>query len=164
MNVGTSLVRLDNLFQGRIPSQMIIVFVATDAFTGSYMKNPFNFKNYSLNYLDVSVNGKSLPRERPLEPDFANEQYTDVYSLMFGTKWMADEGTNISRQDYPNGYTIYCINIDPNSQSTFQTPIESYGDLKLEARFSEPLSESANILVYASFPHVIEVDATRNIL
>ena len=44
MNAGTPSVRLDNLFQGRIPSQMIIVFVGTDAFTGSYSKNPFNFK------------------------------------------------------------------------------------------------------------------------
>ena len=45
-----------------------------------------------------------------------------------------------------------------------QTPIESHGNVKLEARFAEAISESVNVLIYASFPHMIEVDATRNIL
>ena len=35
MIAGIPSVRLDNLFQGRIPSQTIIVFVGSDAFTGS---------------------------------------------------------------------------------------------------------------------------------
>lgn len=164
MNAGTPLVRLDNLFQGRVPSQMVVVFVATDAFTGNYTKNPFNFQHVALNYLDVNVNGKSLPRERPMEPDFSNKRYVEAYSLMFGSKWLTNEGNSIEREDYPGGYTIYCINIDPSSQSTFHTPIESYGNVKIEARFAEPLTESVNILVYASFPHTIEIDATRNIL
>ena len=164
MDAGTPSVRLDNLFQGRIPLQMIIVFVGTDAFTGSYTKNPFNFKNCALNYLDVNVNGKSLPQERAMEPDFSNEKFAKVYSLRFGSKGMMNDGNYISREDFPAGYTIYCINIDPSSQSMLQTPIETHGDLKIEARFSTQLTEFTNILIYAGFPHMIEIDATRNIL
>ena len=87
-----------------------------------------------MNYLDVNVNGKSLPRERPMEPDFSNDKFAEVYSLLFGSKWMMNDGNYISREDFPAGYTIYCINIDPSSQSVLQTPIETHGDLKIEAR------------------------------
>ena len=163
MPAGTPCVRLDNLFQGRVPSQMIIVFVATDDFTGNSAKNPFNFKHYSLNYLDVNVNGKSLPPERPMEPDFSNKKFVDVYTMMFGSKWIMNDGNYINREGVPGGYAIYCVNIDPSSQSMMQTPIETLGNVKVEARFAEPLQESVNILMYACFPHMIEIDAIRNI-
>ena len=143
---------------------MITAFVGTDAFTGSYSKNPFNLKNCALNYLDVNLSEKSLPRERSMEPDFSNDKFAEVYSILFGSKGMMNDGNYISREDFPAGYTIYCINIDPSSQSMLQTPIETHGDLKIEARFSTPLMETTNILIYACFPHMIEIDATRNIL
>ena len=153
MNAGSTSLRLDNLFQGRVPTQMVIAFVDTDAFNGSPTKNPFNFKHHHLNYLDVNVNGRSLPRERPIEPDFTNKQFSDAFALMFGSYWMHDKGNYISREEFSDGYTIYVLDIGG----------DSVGNVKLEARFSEPLQNSANIFVYASFPHTMEIDATRNV-
>ena len=83
MNAGSTSLRLENIFQGRIPTQIVIAFVDTDAFNGSPTKNPFNFKHHHLNYLDVNVNGRFLPRERPIEPDFTNKQFSDAFALLF---------------------------------------------------------------------------------
>ena len=153
INAGSTSLRLDNLFQGRIPTQLVITFVDTEAFNGNSKKNPFNFQHFYLNYLDVSVNGRSLPRERPLQPDFINQHYSEAFMLMFGSKWMKDEGNYISREDFPRGYAIYIMDLGG----------DTVGNVKLEARFAISLQKSVNILIYASFPHTMEIDATRNI-
>ena len=35
-NTDASFIRLDDLFQGRVPSRIVVVFVATDAFSSSF--------------------------------------------------------------------------------------------------------------------------------
>ena len=72
---------------------------------------------------------------------------------MFGSKWMRNDGNYISREDFANGYTIYMLDLGA----------EAVGNLNLEARFALPLQKSVNILIYASFPHTMEIDATRNV-
>ena len=72
---------------------------------------------------------------------------------MFGSKRMKDEGNYISREDFPGGYVIYIMDLGG----------DTVGNVKLEARFAIPLQKSTNILIYASFPHTMEIDATRNI-
>ena len=132
---------------------MVILYVDTDAFNGSSSKNPFNFKHHFLNYLDVTVNGRSLPRERPIEPDFKNNHFSDAYAMMFGSNWMQDKGTYISREEFANGYTLYVLDLGG----------DSVGNVKLEARFAKPLENAVNVFVYASFPNTMEIDATRNV-
>ena len=67
---GSTSFKLANLFQGRIPTQLVMAFVNTESFNGKGDLNPFNFQHFYLQYLDVSANGRSLPRERSLQPDF----------------------------------------------------------------------------------------------
>ena len=153
INTGSTSLRLDNLFQGRVPTQMVIVCVDTDAFNGSSSKNPFNFKHHFLNYLDVNVNGRSLPRERPIKPDFKNNHFSDAYAMMFGSNWNQDKGTYISRDEFADGYTLYVLDLGG----------DSVGNVKLEARFAKPLENAVNVFVYASFPNTMEIDATRNV-
>ena len=153
IHAGSTSLRLANLFQGRIPTQLVVVFVDTESFNGHHKKNPFNFQHKFLNYLDVSVNGRSLPRERPLQPDYIKQHYSDAFTLMFGSKWMKNDGNYISRDDFAKGYTIYILDLGA----------DSVGNVNLEARFAIPLDKSTNMLIYASFPHVMEIDETRNV-
>ncbi len=153
LNAGSTSLRLDNLFQGRVPTQMVITLVDTDAFNGSAVKNPFNFKHHFLNYLDVNVNGRSLPRERPIEPDFSKNQYVDAYALMFASYFTHDKGNYIQLEEFDGGYAIYVLDIGG----------DIVGNTKLEVRFAKPLVNAVNIVIYASFPHTMEIDATRNV-
>ena len=52
---GTSYT-FDNLFKGKLPDRIALAMVADAAATGSYSANPFNFKNFGLNYIALSVN------------------------------------------------------------------------------------------------------------
>ena len=47
-----------NIFQGQLPDRIVIGMVDSTAFNGSFKKNPFNFKNYDMTYLELTVNGE----------------------------------------------------------------------------------------------------------
>ena len=72
---------------------------------------------------------------------------------MFGFKLMKNAGNYISRDDFAKGYTIYILDLGA----------DSVGNVNMEARFKISLDKSADMLIYARFPHVIEIDETRNI-
>ena len=114
--------------------------LASDAVRERYTLNPFNFQHYNLNYLQVTVDGIPYPR-RALEPAYANKLYIDSYLTLFmGTgKWNTNDGNDISRDNYPNGYCLYLFNIDPAKQMEDLVPISKQGNIKVEVRFAQPL-------------------------
>ncbi len=57
-----------NIFQGALPNRIVIGMVDADAFNGTY-KNPFNFKNYDITIMALTVNEENLPG-KPLQLKF----------------------------------------------------------------------------------------------
>ena len=81
-----------------------------DAFNGNYAKNPFNFKHYALSEISLHLDGHTQPI-KPLKPNFSNHQYIQAFLSLFtgAGKENRDEGNDIVREDYPNGYALYAI-------------------------------------------------------
>ena len=48
-------IRLDNIFSGLIPTSFVFGLVDSNAYTGDYSKNPFNFRNYDISTITLSV-------------------------------------------------------------------------------------------------------------
>jgi len=63
---------IDNIFQGDIPSDLTVALVSSQAYIGSYNKNPFNFDNYDCAYCGFFINGISTPSQ-PFEPLYNND-------------------------------------------------------------------------------------------
>ena len=63
---------VDNIFQGDIPSDLVVGLVSSKAYQGSYDKNPFNFHNYDCSYCGFFINGVSTPSQ-PFQPLYSNE-------------------------------------------------------------------------------------------
>ena len=58
---GLPNVRLDNIFSGLVPTSFVFGLVDSNAYTGEYSKNPFNFKHYDISTITLSVNGEEIP-------------------------------------------------------------------------------------------------------
>ena len=41
-----------NIFQGKLPDRIVIGMIDSTAFNGSFRKNPFNFKNYDISWIN----------------------------------------------------------------------------------------------------------------
>ena len=158
----------DNLFLGRIPKRLALVLVDTEAFNGTYASNPYNFKHHNLTQVDVYVDGEQIPR-KPLFLKFSEAGgqnfIAGFQSLFSGTgKLSQDAGNQIDRSDYGSGYTAFCFDLSPDHCSGDHFELTKQGNLRTELHFGQALANTVNLIIYAEFQNVIEIDASRNVL
>lgn len=157
---------IDNLFLGQMPKRCIIGMVDSAAFNGSLKLNPFNFKHFNYNYLALYIDSTQIP-SKPFTPDFTSGLYTRPYYSLFegsGT-YFSDTGNGISITEYPDGYCLAAFDLTADlSCSEPHWNIIKSGSLRAEIRFNEPLSSTVNLLIFAEFDNVIEIDKNRNVI
>ena len=158
---------LDNIILGQLPKRIVVGFVENKAFNGDKKLNPFNFKNWGINFLSLYIDGVQTP-SKALEPDFARHKYVDAYLTLFtgtGIHFLND-GNDISREDYPNGYCLFAFDLTPDlsANELSHWNLIRHGSVRLEVRFASPLTTTVNCVVYAEFENILEIDASRQIL
>ena len=155
----------ESLFTGQLPTRLVLGLVDNDAFNGSYAKNPFNFKHYNLSQLQVYLDGQQQ-NVRPLELNYAANEYVSAYLTLFaGTgKQFRDEGNCIQRNDFSKGYALYAFDLTPDLSEETHFNLLKEGNVRVDAKFSVPLPGTINVVVYAEFENIIEIDRSRNVL
>ena len=156
----------DNLFVDRLPNKLVVGFVRSEAFNGSYEFNPFRFEHAGLNFLALYHQGRQIP-SKGLRPDFEGDQYTRAYmSLYTGTNVGWDDfSTGITLEDYKDGYTFFCFDLTPSmAQAVGASEITKPGPLRVEAQFTRGLPYPFNVLVYAEFDAQIEITKSREVM
>jgi len=157
----------ENVFSGQLPTKVVIGLVDNAAYNGSYALNPFNFKHFNMSNLTLYLDGQQSHVIKPLELDFANNLYISGYMTLFAglEKLHKDEGNDISRDDFANGYTLFAYDLTPdlaNSGDHFQ--LSRDGSLRLDVKFSQPLPNTVNVIVYAEFENILEINRNRTVL
>ena len=165
---GFSSFNPDNIFLGQIPKRIVLGLVDTEAYNGSYRTNPFNFNHHNLTQVGVYVDGEQIPR-KPLFLKFDTAGGQNViagYQSLFSGigRLSQDMGNQINRSDYGSGYTLFAFDLTPDHCPGDHFELIKQGNLRLELHFSEALANTVNLIVYAEFQNVIEVDANRNVL
>jgi len=155
----------DNVYLGAIPDRLTIGFVSDAAMSGGYQQNPFNFENFGVNYIALYVNGELVPN-KPFQPDYAHSLYIREYNSLFegmGVQF-TDKTIAIPRNDYPNGYTLYVfdLTVDQNCKHCLSPP--KSGSIRLEVKFAHATVATINVVLYAEFESMIEIDKFRNVI
>ena len=154
---------MDNLFQDAIPNLVRIAIVESEAYTASNEKNPFEFKNLDLNYIDFQVASQSNANE-VLQPDFHNNNYVRAYSRLHeNISSNQKEPPYISYVDYKNGYTIYVFNLSQCKNADYSKPVKR-GQTRLTLKFAKKLENPITVIAYGSFEAVMKVDSSRNVI
>ena len=144
----------DDIFQGLVPSKLVVGLVSSAAYTGDYAKSPFNFQPFDCSSVGLYVDGQSYPAQ-PLQPNYGVNQFVDCYRTL--TLFRKD--INVSRDDYMYGYCLYVLDTDP--YYTFNT--KRRGHCRLELKFASPLPESATLIMYATFPEILHINQAREV-
>ena len=155
----------ENLFAGQLPTRLVIGCVDNDAFNGSYTKNPFNFKNYRLTQMKVYLDGQQQ-HIKPIVTNFAVNQFVNAYMTLFsGTgKQQKDEGNSIERSDFGNGYALYAFDLTPDMAEEGHFNLAKEGSVRVDLNFAVALPNTINVIAYAEFENVIEIDRNRNVI
>lgn len=162
----------DDIFQQMIPTKLIVCMVNNEALSGSYKKNPFNFHHYNLSFIEVSVDGESVPG-RALQTKFMPNHYfgnyIGAYMAMSRGYWVQDIDHAITRYDFSGGYALFCFDLEPEirpdkgDEDEFW-PTSKTGNLRVEMHFSEALPETISVIMYGMFPKTIAVHHTRSVI
>ena len=157
----------ERMFLGQTPKRIVIGCVENTAINGDFKKNPYNFKHFNLNFLALYIDGEQLPW-KPLKPKFVgpDSNYLMAYQTLFSglNNLHQNSGNDISRSDYANGYTLYAFDLTPDLCSGGHFNLIRSGNVRLELAFRDPLINTVNVLVYAEYDSILEIDKSRNIL
>ena len=154
----------ENIFMGQIPSRVIVGFVDHDAYNGNHKKNPFNFKNYKITKISLQLDAQDQP-VKPIYCNFTDGSFAEAYmSLFTGTgKAFKDLDVDVTREDYAKGYALFCFDLTPDLGESDHYSLVKTGSVRLGVTFAEDLPNTVNVIVYAEFQNVLEIDRNRNV-
>ena len=158
---GSHTFMTDNIFHGEVPSKIIIGAVSNAAYSGDYQKNPFNFQNMGLNYLEINVDGQPVP-SRPFRPNFLENDYVASYLSLLDNEFAVKNGIIIKASDFPEGYALYLFDVQSFISGGVMTK-PAKGHVRLSMRFASAITETINVMIYAKFPEIMTIDKARNI-
>jgi hypothetical protein len=155
----------EKLFSGQLPARLVIGCVDNRAFNGDVARNPFNFQHFAMSELAVYLDGQQHGI-KPLSQNFENNQYvTSFMSLFNGTgKENRDEGNDIDRSDFANGYALYAFDLSPDLCEGDHFNLARQGTVRLDMKFAAALPHTVTVVAYAEFENLIEIDRNRNVV
>lgn len=160
LSKGTYTSQFENFYNGDVPTEIIMGFVKSEAYSGSYQTNPMVFRHFDINHLEVSLDGISVPTPA-LKPNFGIGDYADSYLRLF--KDDEDQNLAIEYTSFPEGNTLFRFDLQSHvSKHSFTKPRR--GNLRVSVSFANPLSEEVSWVLYGRFPARITIDQARNVM
>lgn len=152
---------VDAPFGGRVPTRLVVAFIAADAFQGKYELNPFNFQHFDVSEMSFTLDGRSIPGP-PVETDYSGNDYVTPYrtltSSVFPTRIpIARPYVGSKSMQYFNGYcfTVFALNGERNT-GELKTPA-IFGITRFIAKFKVALAKAVTLILYATFDDELEI-------
>ena len=98
---------------------------------------------------------------KPLQPNFENGSYIRSYVNLLSAR---DEGNELMRDDFGNGYTFFDFDFTPDSCYGGCFHLVRRGNLRIEIHFAAALAQTVNVVVYGEFEAVLEIDKGHNVI
>ena len=148
----------NNLHNGKLPKRIVLTLVNNVAYDGDYKRNPFNYQHYHTSEVSLLMNGQ-LVEGKPLKFDFAQGDITDGFFNLYQNSGQLyrDEGNQIERSDYGEGYTLHVFDLTMSLCSDeFQDPVKR-GKLAVKFTFDRALPESVTLSAYLEFDATVKI-------
>ena len=155
----------DDLFNGYIPTKMVVGMVDSDAFSGNYQLNPLRFQHFDIDQLGFTVNGEPTPRE-PYMYDMNNNLFIEAYNSLYEVtgKFGEDFDNGISQEMWKNGLALTAFNVDPTTANDFRyLGMPEKGHSRLTVHLRTATVKPIMLIIYATFPGRVEIDEMRNV-
>jgi hypothetical protein len=86
-------------------------------------------------------------------------------SLFNGTgKENRDEGNDIDRTDFANGYALYAFDLSPSLSEDDNFNLIRLGTVRSDMKLATALPHTLTVVAYAEIENIIEIDRNRNVI
>jgi len=147
------------LYANKIPEFIVIGLVNTKNLNGSITTNPFDFQHNKLTALNLLVDAENFSYKR-LNLDFDNNKYIKAYEKLVSE--IRPTTKEITKEMFKDGHCLFFFRLCPTRIPGFLHKNKS-AQIRLEAKFSEGLSEAVNVILYSESQGMIEVDKFGNV-
>ena len=156
---------IEDIWQGEVPTRLVVGLVKSQAYNGDYHLNPYHFEHFNVSDIGFFVNGEATPHPA-YKLDLENGIYLQGLNSLYKItgKTMENSDIGITRDTYQQGYTLVGFDVDPTTSPDFHyvgKPRE--GHTKLEIRFKRGLPAPVTVILYATFPENMTIDQARNV-
>ena len=160
---------LGNLFQGRIPHQLIVGLLHANSYNANIAYNPFSFQKFGLISIKQLVGGEEYPYET-LELNQADTQ-KDLEGyfrfLQASETWRKAQPSMVTPEVWggTSCRTLFMFNNVANgaADGALLNPRQN-GDLRVVFRLGAPIGHVINVVLYAEFENVLEVDGNNAVM
>lgn len=147
---------LDNIFD-KAPDYIICAFVAADAATGNFSRNPYSFKPFGLSEIGLYLSNSPHPCA-PYKLRYANTMEDSDFMDGFSSIYKYNPQLDITKEEYHDRLCIYVFDLSQKSGSDLY-PIKKTGNIKLSMEFDRSLSESINMIIYSKESAIYTLDS-----
>ena len=149
---GSYTATFENIYN-TCPLETVIAFVPSLGYSGSFTENPFNFKNYDVNFIEMCLDNVSQPGVA-LMPNFALKNYTEAYLRLIDSS-LENQQLGIHFDEFPQGYALFRFELTPKPKK---------GNIRISLRFAEALPEGVSMILYSKFQSQFEITDSRNVI
>ena len=156
---------IEDIWQGEVPTRLVVGLVKSQAYNGDYHLNPYHFEHFDVSDIGFFVNGEATPHPA-YKLDLENGIYLQGLNSLYKItgKTMENSDIGITRDRYQQGYTLVGFDVDPTTSPDFRYVGKPWeGHTKLEIRFKRGLPAPVTVILYATFPENMTIDQARNV-
>ena len=153
----------EDQFQGDVPNRLIIGLVDAKSYAGDFGKNPLMFEDFNLKEIGFFVDNEPIPC-KPININMSQDIYMEGLMSLYKVSGKLNENTDIGigRKTYRQGYTLFGFEVNPNTDDDFLYLGKCRkGTTRIDLSFHKAVPKQATIIIYATFPEIMEIDQTR---
>lgn len=155
---GVQSMNWPQMYYGNVPETVVLCFTSEDAHDGAAEKNMYNFKNFNISKLQLSVESQQFPLY-PLEFDFGNGDAMQGYKHLLDN--IGTEITNapslISYEEFKNGSFIVPFDLTSDKCALFHAHKKNMGNLSLKIELADKLKEGVALHFFAIYRDTIYI-------
>ena len=144
----------EDIFQGYVPSKMVIGMVDLSAFSGDFSKNPLQFQHFDIDSLGFTVTGEPTPKEA-FQYDIEKKLFVDAFQSLseITGKALEDTDNGITKEMWKEGLALTAFDCDPTTANDFRyLGLPEQGHTCLTLKLKNSRRHVTMVIIYATFP------------
>jgi hypothetical protein len=160
INSGISSINIQNLSSGNLPKFVLIGFLDDRNFSGRIGYNPWIFKHFNLNFLNLYINGEPVLKT-PLQPDYDTGKWKREYQMLLDNIGVqhSNAPTLITPQAFKHNTNFYAFDLNPDLCNGYHTHHTKQGQIDIILGWKQELLDNLRMLVYTSYKQVLTIDS-----
>lgn len=164
LNAGISSQNLAQVVRGKLPRSLIIGMVRSRAFDGDIAANPFFFQNFTLNYLNLFINGEPIT-PKAIMPQWDNGSVIKLYSWFLNNLGLHQNVSNaITMEEWKTNSCFFPFDLTPDLCNNYYGHGIENGTIDISLAFKTALTENVTVVLYMTYDEQVVIDKDRNVV